>query len=70
MEQFFAKFGLSARHTMAFGDGGNDIQMLRAAGVGIAMANASDNVKAAADYVTDTTEQHGIWNALKRYGVI
>lgn len=70
MEQFLAKFAFSADQTMAFGDGGNDIQMLRAAGVGIAMANAGNNVKAVADYVTDTTEQHGIWNALKRYGVI
>ncbi|SFC64048.1 hypothetical protein SAMN05421747_11720 [Parapedobacter composti] len=70
MEQFFARYSLSAAHTMAFGDGGNDIQMLRAAGVGVAMANAGANVKAVADYVTDTTEEHGIWNALKRYEII
>lgn len=70
MEQFFARFGLSAARTMAFGDGGNDIQMLRTSGIGVAMANAGDNVKAVADYVTDTTEDHGIWNALKHYGVI
>ncbi|MFC3197988.1 Cof-type HAD-IIB family hydrolase [Parapedobacter deserti] len=70
MEQFFARYGLSAERTMAFGDGGNDIQMLRSAGVGVAMANAGENVKAAADYVTDTTEGHGIWNALKRYAII
>lgn len=70
MEQFFARYGLSAERTMAFGDGGNDIQMLRAAGVGIAMANAGDQVKAAADHVTDTTEEDGIWNALRYYRVI
>ncbi len=70
MEQFFSKYGLSADHTMAFGDGGNDIQMLRTAGIGVAMGNAGDNVKAVADHVTDTTEAHGIWNALKRYEVI
>ncbi|SEK99373.1 Cof-type HAD-IIB family hydrolase [Parapedobacter koreensis] len=70
MEQFFSRYSLSAGRTMAFGDGGNDIQMLRAAGVGVAMSNAGDHVKAAADYVTDTTEEHGIWNALKKYDII
>ena len=70
MEQFFTRYGLTAAHTLAFGDGGNDIQMLRTAGVGVAMGNAGDNVKAVADYVTDTTEEHGIWNALKHYGII
>ncbi|MGV3762120.1 Cof-type HAD-IIB family hydrolase [Parapedobacter sp.] len=70
MEQFFARYGLTAAEAMAFGDGGNDIQMLRTAGIGIAMANAGDNVKAAADFVTDTTEENGIWNALTRYEII
>ena len=40
--------GLSERHLMAFGDGFNDIPMLRAAGLGVAMANAQPQVKAAA----------------------
>lgn len=35
---------------MAFGDGGNDMTMLRQAGTGIAMGNAEDKVKAVADY--------------------
>jgi HAD-superfamily hydrolase, subfamily IIB len=70
MEQFFEKYGLSVKQTMAFGDGGNDIQMLQTAGVGVAMANAGANVKAVSDYVTDASEENGIWNALKRYGVI
>ena len=70
MEQFFDRYGLAAAETMAFGDGGNDIQMLRTAGIGVAMANAGDNVKAVADYVTGTTEEDGIWNALRHYGLI
>lgn len=70
MEQFFTKYDISATHTMAFGDGGNDIQMLQTAGVGVAMANAGQNVKAVANYVTGTAEENGIWNALKKYGVI
>lgn len=70
MEQFFNRYGLSADTSMAFGDGGNDIQMLKTAGIGVAMGNAGDNVKSVADFVTETTEEDGIWKALKHYGVI
>lgn len=62
--------GLDISETMAFGDGGNDISILRAAGTGIAMGNATDNVKAAADYVTTSVDQDGVANALKHFGVI
>ena len=37
---------------MAFGDGGNDIDMLKHAGIGIAMENARDDVKEIADFIT------------------
>ena len=46
--------------TMAFGDGGNDISMLLKAGVGVAMGNANDNVKAMANYVTSSADDDGI----------
>lgn len=55
---------------MAFGDGGNDESMLRAAGVGVAMGNALDSVKAHADYVTTDVDNDGVWNALKHFGII
>ena len=55
---------------MAFGDGGNDIEMLRYAGIGVAMGNADDAVKAAADYVTTSVDDDGIMNALKHFGLI
>lgn len=70
MERFFERYEISPQNTMAFGDGGNDIQMLQGAGIGIAMANASEVVKVAADDVTATTEEDGIWTALKKYEVI
>lgn len=48
------------KDTIAFGDAENDIPMLRAAGVGVAMGNASDPVKAAADAVTFSNNEDGI----------
>ena len=52
---------------MAFGDGGNDITMLRHVGYGIAMGNARDEVKSVADYVTDTVDEDGVVQALHRF---
>lgn len=52
--------GIDPKETVAFGDAPNDIPMLRAAGMGIAMGNATDQVKAAADTVTDTNNRDGI----------
>lgn len=57
-------FGLDISQTIAFGDGGNDIAMLRAAGIGVAMGNASDTVKSNADYVTVSVDEDGVAHAL------
>lgn len=62
--------GLDIAETMAFGDGGNDISIIREAGVGVAMGNAGDDVKAAADYVTTSVDEEGVRNALLHYGII
>jgi len=70
IEKMLAHFGIPASDTMAFGDGGNDIEMLRFAGVGVAMGNAGEEVRQAADDVTDDVEHDGIQNALRRFGVI
>lgn len=51
---------LLPEETLAFGDAENDIPMLRAAGLGVAMGNASETVKAAADAVTLTNNEDGI----------
>ena len=52
--------GLDAKKTIAIGDFDNDVGMLREAGVGIAVANASEKAKAAADIVTVSNEEHAI----------
>lgn len=63
-------FGIDVADTMAFGDGGNDIPMLRHAGIGVAMGNANDPVKAEADYVTDTVDRDGIAKALQHFELV
>lgn len=62
--------GIDISETMAFGDGGNDLSMLRAAGTGVAMGNALDEVKTHAAYVTSSVDEDGIWNALKHFDII
>ena len=54
------ELGLMRIQTMAFGDGENDISMLKAAGAGVAMGNASEIVKQAADLVTKTNDEDGV----------
>lgn len=63
-------FGISLEESMAFGDGGNDVLMLKHVGIGVAMGNAEDEVKLAADYVTDSVDEGGIEKALRHFGVI
>jgi len=54
-----AGFGLPAADVLAFGDGRNDIEMLRWAGRGVAMGDAPDEVKAAADDITKSIDDGG-----------
>lgn len=70
IDEVIRRIGIRLEETMAFGDGGNDIGMLRHAGIGIAMGNARENVKAVANYVTDTVDNDGIWKALKHFNII
>lgn len=70
IDAIIGHFGLKLEETMAFGDGGNDISMLRHAAVGVAMGQARDEVKAAADYVTAPVDEDGISLALKHFGII
>ena len=63
-------FGWTKDNAIAFGDGGNDVDMLRYAGIGVAMGNATDEPKSVADYVTDNVDDAGIANALKHFGIL
>ena len=70
LEKFIEKYDLRRGETMAFGDGQNDIDMIRFAGIGVAMGNGIKELKAAADYVTTDIDDDGIMNALLHFGVI
>ena len=70
MNSFLTYFGIETKHTMAFGDGGNDIPMLKHAATGVAMGNASDEVKAAAEYVTGSVDEDGIVKALNYFNIL
>jgi len=63
-------FGISRQDTVAFGDGGNDIPMLRTAGIGVALGNAAKPTREAADFVTTDIDDHGIRSALMNLGII
>lgn len=67
---FCKYFGIPLEQTMAFGDGGNDITMLKHVGIGVAMGNANPEVKEIADYITSDVDDNGIANALKNYRII
>lgn len=70
IDQYCKYYGFSLEETMSFGDGGNDIEMLQHAGVGVAMGNANADVKQAADYVTDSVDNDGVFKALQHFGLI
>ena len=63
-------YGFDISEVMAFGDGGNDVKMIKHAAYGVVMGNAVDEAKEVADFVTTSVDEGGIANALKHYGVI
>lgn len=70
LQALVARDGLRMEEAVAFGDGGNDIPILREAGIGVAMGNAADEVKAAADHVTSSVDDDGLWQALRHLRII
>ncbi len=70
IERFAALFGWTLANCMAFGDGLNDLSMVKMAGTGVAMANAAPEVLAAADYVTLSNDEDGVAAALRHFCLI
>jgi hypothetical protein len=61
------RLGLDRAEIIAMGDNYNDIEMIKYAGMGVAMGNAPDDIKAIADYVTDTNNNDGVRKALEKF---
>ena len=59
--------GIKREEIMACGDGDNDTAMLREVGFGVAMGNAEEEIKQAADYVTLTNEDEGVAYAIEKF---
>lgn len=70
IEELSRHFGMTTADCIAFGDSMNDAEMLRTAGMGVAMGNACDSVKALANMVCDRCEHDGIAKALKELKLI
>jgi Cof subfamily protein (haloacid dehalogenase superfamily) len=67
LERLMAAEGLTAEDVMAIGDDYNDLEMIRGAGLGIAMGNAVEAVREAAGYVTGSNADDGVAQALERF---
>ena len=69
LRRFAEVLGLTLENCMSFGDGANDLTMIEAAGMGVAMSNACPEVLAAADYVTTSNDEDGVAAALRHFGL-
>lgn len=70
IEAVIGHLGIDRGRTLGIGDGYNDLEMLAEVGLGIAMGNAPPAVKAAADEVTATPDQDGVYAAFHRHGLL
>ena len=70
IEKFMAHVGAPMSDSIAFGDSGNDFEMMQAVGFAVAMGNATEPIKALADYVTTDVDKDGIYNAFVHLGLI
>lgn len=59
--------GIRREEIMAFGDGANDLKMIKEVGVGVAMENAKDELKEAADYIAGSNDKDGVARFIETY---
>ena len=70
IDKVIEHYGIKLEETIAFGDGENDISMIKHAHIGVAMGKADTRVKEIANYITDDVDNDGVYKALKHYGLI
>ncbi|HLR03962.1 MAG TPA: Cof-type HAD-IIB family hydrolase [Virgibacillus sp.] len=61
------KLGLTMDEVLAAGDSLNDMKMIQEAGIGVAMGNAQEAIKKAADVITDTNDENGVARVIEQY---
>lgn len=67
LEVLLQKRGMTKDELVACGDGRNDVTMIEYAGMGVAMANACDEVRAVADYITSSCDEDGVARAIEKF---
>lgn len=70
IERLAKYLDIKKNEIIAFGDGENDIQMIKMVGMGIAMSNGIDELKENADDIADSVEEYGTYYKLKELGII
>ena len=65
IKKVLKSYNINLQNVVAFGDGGNDVSMLKYVPNSFAMGNAKEFVKNSATYITDSIEDNGVYNALK-----
>lgn len=70
VHQLATHLGLTSDEVMAIGDNENDLEMIQYAGTGVAMGNATENVKNHATVITKTNNEHGVAHAIRTYALV
>ena len=67
VELLASHLGVKQDEIITMGDAGNDLHMIEYAGMGIAMGNATDDIKAIANYITDSNSEDGVAKAIEKF---
>lgn len=70
IDKMLELFKIDLKDTLSFGDGGNDIPMLEHTAISVCMGNATEDVRAASDYITEDVDSDGVAKALLRLGIL
>ena len=67
LDRLIASLGIRREEIIACGDGYNDLSMIRFAGLGVAMANAAEDIRSEADFVTLSNEEDGVAHVVEHF---
>lgn len=70
LQVLLKQLGVPAEETLAIGDGENDIEMIQLAGIGVAIGNADEKLKAVADHVVSTNDEDGVADAIEKFVLV